>query len=107
MKTFKIKVDGEKLLGNFQSDFASLHFTGNEAENGNRIALIMIHSDCIYVSLEKEPKEISVDRDGAIWIGECTSFENKVLWPIPDVEEETAKVATELAEVYDNFVRAV
>ena len=115
MKVFEIAVGAGNILGKFESKDGSLQFNYSEKVRGNYITNMVANDEYIYVSLDKLPEEISVDNEGAIWIGKCKvkSFECKPLWLNP--EDKVAKLATEIAKVYDeldeiqfkDFVRAM
>lgn len=106
MKTFEIAVSSTNILGRFESKFQTLHFSLSELNKGNFISFVIAYDDYTYVNLEKLPEAISLDEYGAIWIGKC---KGQTLW-IND--EQVEKIATELAQVYDDiqfkdFVRAM
>ena len=80
-------------------------------ENNNRIESISpntLDEKNMDIQLTQEPKVILKDkRYGDIWIGQkidCPSNEYEILWPKLNDNE---KLATELAEVFDGFVRAM
>jgi hypothetical protein len=86
MPKFEIECDGA-FIGPFETSSPSVLFPSSEYKKGTYINLVRAEKDRTIIGLSAMPEEISIDRDGSIWLGYCRCFNNRVLWPLNTKEE--------------------
>lgn len=82
MTKFIIKSNDGKLIQEFESQFGAIHMSATEQSNGNFISHVCAYDENgVHVHINKEPEEIGIDEQSALWIGKtCYDFGIKVLW---------------------------